>query len=134
MIRFLICSQSNSLAVRKKIFLKWSFYDGENQTWHNKSVSHSRNLVDYKHAILKSSDVNLFKLSVIHLCTTRNEELFKPGVEKLYLVITKHKMKKANRFAFLKESAEGGIRTHTGVSPHGPEPCASASFTTSAFS
>ena len=28
--------------------------------------------------------------------------------------------------------AEGGIRTHTGLHPHGPEPCASTSFTTSA--
>lgn len=28
--------------------------------------------------------------------------------------------------------AEGGIRTHTGLLPHGPEPCASTNFTTSA--
>ena len=33
-----------------------------------------------------------------------------------------------------ENGAEGGIRTHTGLLPHGPEPCASASFTTSAKS
>lgn len=38
------------------------------------------------------------------------------------------------RTAFIFFGAEGGSRTRTGLRPHGPEPCASTSFTTSASS
>lgn len=112
------------------------FFNGKNTKYGgDKSVSPHRNFVDYKHTIPESRDVDIYEFSTIYLSNTRDRELFElfSSGGKIISDGNMIQNKKGKSLCLFKKSAEGGIRTHTGVSPHGPEPCASASFTTSAF-